>query len=166
VDVPDEKAAEEYEEGDRCPKCERLRPESETTLRRASITDLATGKELEALICQLCLTSWRPEEQPEWRLNLRKAKRRLHLLSELSVGEFGPKIKLHDPVQALTLLGKKLGLFTEKHDVTVHDDGTADALDRKLDSLAARLAAAGVPGEPVPDGEASALTPVELLGAG
>lgn len=53
-----------------------------------------------------------------WRLDLEKAARegKLHLLHEVSEGQYGPKIKLHDPLTALGLLGRRHGLFVDRQE--------------------------------------------------
>lgn len=128
IDVPDsepEPPASAYRAGDRCPRCAKERPESVTVLERGTVTNLATGKTYEDLICLLCAADWRPQLQPEWTLNLSKAQRRgkLHLLAELGYTEHGPKFKLHDPLAALQLLGKHHKLFVERQELSGPDGG-------------------------------------------
>ena len=60
------------------------------------------------------------------------------------------KLKLSDKQAALEKLGRHLGMFKEKVEVSGHLDltGTKDALDRKLAGLASKLGADSVSGKP------------------
>ncbi len=60
------------------------------------------------------------------------------------------KLKLSDKQSALEKLGRHLGMFKEKVELSGQIDltGTKDALDRKLAGLAAKLGTGGVSGEP------------------
>jgi phage terminase small subunit len=60
------------------------------------------------------------------------------------------KIKLSDKQTALEKLGRHLGMFKEKVELSGQLDltGTKDALDRKLAGLASRIGSGGVSGEP------------------
>lgn len=84
----------------------------------------------------------------KWRLDLTKAEKagKLHLLHEVSETEYGPKIKLHDPMGALSILAKHHGLAApEKHEVTIHDDGADREFDRKLAGVIALVTAGADP---------------------
>jgi len=61
----------------------------------------------------------------KWRLDLERAEREgsLYLIHELSETEHGPKIKLHDPLTALQLLGKHHRLFIDKTEAEVKVTG-------------------------------------------
>ena len=79
-------------------------------------------------------------------LNLEKAEKAgvMHLLSELQELEHGPKIKLHSALEALTLLGKRHGLFVERTEISGPNGGPiaiddSAAFDRKMADLAARI---------------------------
>lgn len=50
------------------------------------------------------------------RLDPRKARKKLHLVKRLRQGKDGLRIELHDAQAALTLLGKRYGLFRELHE--------------------------------------------------
>lgn len=54
-------------------------------------------------------------------LNLEKAKDqgKLHLIKKLYWTEQGPRLELHDSQRALELIGKTMGLFTDRHEVSV-----------------------------------------------
>lgn len=60
------------------------------------------------------------ESENGWSLDLKKAKRarRTHLIKKLKMGQYGPEIELHSPLDALEKLGKYRKLFTDKVDVT------------------------------------------------
>lgn len=73
----------------------------------------------------------------------------MRLVKKISWDKEGNRVvEFHDVQAALVHLGKHHGLFTEKHEVEIHDDGAALALDRKLAGLAASLATTSVPSEP------------------
>lgn len=58
-----------------------------------------------------------------WRIDLEKARKagKLHLLTELSTTEHGPKIKIHDAQAALVQLGRHHKLLTDKVENTGAD---------------------------------------------
>lgn len=137
-----EPTAEMYRPGDRCPRCEKERPDSVTVLRMGTVTDLTTGAQRQELLCQLCMDGWKPRQVSPWRLNLVKAKQRnqLQLLSELSFTECGPKIKLHDRLKALELIGKTHKLFVERQEHSGPDGG---AIPLSLDEALTKVYGAG-----------------------
>jgi hypothetical protein len=58
-----------------------------------------------------------------WRTDLSQpaALENFHLLAELGYTEHGPKLKIHDPVQALVQIGRHHKLFTDKAELAGKD---------------------------------------------
>jgi len=65
-----------------------------------------------------------------WKPNLVKGEEagKLHLLAEVGFTEHGPKLKIHDPVSALTQIGRHHKLFTDKSEVTGKDGEPVEVL--------------------------------------
>lgn len=70
---------------------------------------------------------------------------KLHLISELSFTEFGPRVKLHDAQAALVQLGRCHGLFRDRQIIEFDRDEAAAALDRKLAQGPSGAGTEGVP---------------------
>lgn len=70
---------------------------------------------------------------------------KLHLISEISFTEFGPKVKLHDAQTALIQLGRCHGLFRDRQIIEFDRDEVAAALERKLVQVSSRFGTNGVP---------------------
>lgn len=137
-----EPTAEMYRPGDRCPRCVKERPAAVTVLQHGTVKDLVTSAERQELLCPLCMEGWKPPVVDPWRLNLVKAQQQnqLHLLSELSFTECGPKIKLHDRLKALELLGKTHRLFVDRQE---HSGPEGGAIPLSLDEALAKVYGAG-----------------------
>jgi len=54
----------------------------------------------------------------DWALNLQAIKERGYLVKKIKQGPHGPEIELHDAQAALALLGKTLGLFVDRQELS------------------------------------------------
>lgn len=80
---------------------------------------------------------------------LMSANEAMYHLSDMARAEASSTVR----VRALELVGRYHGLFVDRHEVEVRDEGAVTSLNRKLTGLAARLGTSSVPGEP--DGSGS-----------
>jgi phage terminase small subunit len=82
------------------------------------------------------------DEQGKLSFNFQRAKEegKLHLIKSIVNTQWGIKVELHDRMQALQLIAKHLGLFTEKVDLTtggkpLRNLNTRELTDEELETL-------------------------------
>lgn len=157
VFTPLQVASASQMEDDPCPQCSEGMGDDDDAprLRSVLIIQERTGEEKEHLLCPVCGDRWRDTDQ------LASAKlSEIVYEYELDTGLL-KEMRDHERQTA-----QELGQWKDRQDVTIHDDGAAETLDRKLAGLAARLGPQDVPGEPDAGGADGAPDALDLLGAG
>jgi phage terminase small subunit len=86
------------------------------------LTEIARGSIADVLsLPSRDLPESEPERREHWGLDLVKAQRTggIHLIKKIKQTKYGPEVELHDPIAALSLLGKHHALFVERQEVNV-----------------------------------------------